>query len=152
LEENTKMAEKTIEELVEERRKDATERKIAYKAKMIAREIGEYHQGLKRGKAFVRRCFRCREFEIDSFTSWPDDRRNGGYEFDLITVLYRRNYKEVFCQCNGEIETYIPGSDWLGELDELFKRTPTAKQLEDPQKQKEKKEADLRRRFGLFEE
>lgn len=149
---------KDLEAKIEERKKDAMDRNIAFKADAIAKHKGKTEHGVYVGdKAFEDIVFQdliSNTFRIESYTRWPVDIRDGGYEEHNIFIYYLRGGlpgREVFREVNGEIYIYRPNHSWENQLDELYLRVlkegKDEKKVE--MKQEEAIEADLRNRFEL---
>ncbi len=133
------MAKKTIEELVDERIKDAEKMGIAYKATEIA---------IKKGKASSRHqdttyvnkdTFTDKDFEVISTHVISDV--SHGYGTSQLSINYQN--EQVFTTVIGKIESYLPGK-WIEEFESLYSRLfPNEEEL------RLTKEAGLKRRFGL---
>lgn len=147
---------KNLEARIEERKKDAMDREIAFKGSVIAKK-GVCVRGCSNifGKFIETYKFRNKQSLIMTYTIWPTDIRDGGYEEDRIAIYDSRSNipgGNVFCQVNGEILVYRPDGRWEHELDILYNQLLSeekAKAERDDKKLEEAEEADLKKRFGL---
>lgn len=147
---------KSLEELIENRKKDAIDRKIAFKASVIAKKKPcEYGCSNIFGKFIETHKFRNKQYLMMTYTRWSTDIRDGDYEEDIITIYDNRSSirgGNVFYQVNDEILVYRPDGRWEHELDILYNKLLSeeeAKAEGETKRLEEAEDADLRGRFGL---
>jgi hypothetical protein len=126
-----------LDKKIAQRKKQAEDRQISFKARQIARHLGTYGESKGNNSESRRSYFEDAEFKITcSFeASWDSD-GGGGCSSDTI-VLYKD--KTVFREGH-EIEVYVPGA-WEKTLESLHAKA--IKKLHATEKQ-DKKESHLK--------
>lgn len=134
---------KTLEEKIEERKKQAKERNIVEKAKVVAEKLGksvefENDDAREKGHCYDNEILKVTRLKIDAFPTHGFAGRNFMYTF----VEY--NGETRFEAEDETITRYISGR-WEERLDTLYAS------LTQPVEKREylDKEAELRKRFGL---
>ena len=138
----------TLEEKIEERKKQAENRNISVKASTIAKYFGFRRTKPDCGDETTVYKFSNENFVINN--QWTVYREGVvGFGTDI-------SYKEqtVFSMGGGTIYSYVPG-DWETELNNLYASAQKAESVvravknERQQTEQAEKEADLRKKFGL---
>ena len=138
----------TLEEKVEERKKQAEERQISQKATTIAQKLGSGHPygtGDRHGTIYT---FSDTDLIINHDDYYPD------YEGEAIpTIMVNYEWKVVYCKSGREVESYIPGA-WEAKLDQFYEQSKLPKTLskevsENLKEKFEKQQREKAAKFGL---
>lgn len=136
-----------LEAKINERRKQAKDRRIREKAAVIAKYLGNGHETTDEGEY----TFKGSNFLIkDNYKVYHD---HDGPMAGFGTNIYYKG-QQVYDEGGGQIYSYIPG-DWEKTLNQLYSKAEKAKgQKEREEKSRlkkgqEKKEEELKTKWGL---
>jgi hypothetical protein len=143
------MDDKTLDALVEQRKKEAADKNLFFKAKVIALNLGHGQES----RDDTEKGYNDGEFTI-GYKDGIDWGSDGGMPYSSLTVIYKG--REVFKEGLWSLECYIPGPEtWEPRFEELYakaeqagerkKNDATALQAQ----QEENARAEKARRFGL---
>lgn len=139
----------TLEEKIQERKKQAEERQIAHKATSVAQKIGSKNSSGTgdREKTYTFYAFSRGDFDVHH-DDFPDYK---GGVISIIKVGYEGEL--VYHKEGDDIKSYLPGT-WEKLLDHFYEQIttlqqPSREESERLKKESEKKQREKAAKFGL---
>ena len=140
----------TLEEKIQERKKQAEERQIAHKATSIAQKVGSKNSsgtGDRPGTTYTFYAFSRGDFDVHH-DDFPDYK---GGVISIIKIGYEGAL--VYHKEGDDIKSYLPGT-WEKLLDHFYERITTSQQPSQEESEKlikefEQKQREKAAKFGL---